>query len=329
MRPLTAACLVLSLSFVACNDSRPVDAISESSSAAQLLRGTYSSTATDKERDYYVYLPAGYEPGGERLWPVLLFLHGGGERGDGKEDLDRVLALGPFYEAWIQKRDLPFLIVAPQLPLFGRDQIDPYLKNRDRSMMPRRLEVGVPARPTEFRTRGPLSGAPAEPALPYDATGLPDGWPRCEGDLLLVLDQVLGARLADPTRVYLTGVSYGGFGTWHLASRHPERFAAIAPLVAWGHPDLMPPLVARQVPLWVFAGGRDRVMPIRFFYPGLNALERAGHEQVLFTVHEDMGHDVWARVYSGNDLYEWLLSHRLPGSLSPGPARPPPPAVSG
>ena len=199
MRPLTAACVVLWLSFVACNDSRPVDAISESSSAAQLLRGTYSSTATGKERDYYVYLPAGYEPGGERLWPVLLFLHGGGERGDGKEDLDRVLALGPLYEAWIQMRDLPFLIVAPQLPFFGRDQIDPYLKNRDRSRLPRRLEVGVPARPTKFRTRGPLSGAPAELALPYDAPGLPDGWPRCEDDLLLVLDEALGARLADRT----------------------------------------------------------------------------------------------------------------------------------
>ena len=118
----------------------------------------------------------------------------------------------------------------------------------------------------------------------------------------------------DPTRVYLTGLSYGGFGTWHLASRHPDRFAAIAPIVGWGHPDLMSPLAERRMPIWVFAGGRDTAVPVRFFYAGLNELERLGHRDFRFTIHEDAGHDAWKRVYAGRDLYDWFLSHTLPSS---------------
>ena len=89
-------------------------------SQAQLLRKSYDSAATGKERDYFLYLPAGYftEPG--RTWPVILFLHGGLLSGDGKEDLDRVLNVGPLYEAWIQTRDLPFAILYPQLARFDQ-----------------------------------------------------------------------------------------------------------------------------------------------------------------------------------------------------------------
>ena len=117
----------------------------------------------------------------------------------------------------------------------------------------------------------------------------------------------------DPDRVYLTGLSYGGFGTWFLAARHPQRFAAIAPVVGWGHPEQMAPLAERRMPVWVFAGGRDPAVPVKYFYTGLNELERLGHDEVRFTIHEDGGHDVWKRVYAGRDLYDWLLSHRRGG----------------
>lgn len=278
--------------------------------APRLVRQPYPSTAGG-ERDAFVYLPAGYGSDRDRRWPVLLFLHGDGERGDGKGDLDWVLLHGPLYEAWIQKRDLPFLIVAPQLPLFGRDKTVDYLRDRDREAIPRRLETGVPPRPDDFPTPEPMSGAAADPAVPLGPEGPPDGWPRREKDLLAILDLVLGSYRADPRRVVLTGLSYGGFGTWYLASRHPQRFAAIAPVVGWGHPELMPPLAERQMPIWVFAGGRDTAVPVKYFYAGLNELERLGHDSVRFTVHEDRGHDVWKRVYGGQDLYDWLLSHRL------------------
>lgn len=240
----------------------------------------------------------------------MLFLHGNGERGDAREDLDWVLVHGPLYEAWIQKRDLPFIIVAPQLPLYGLDETVDYIRDRQVSDIPQRLDEGVPARPEEFPTPQHMDGNATDAANPFGPDGPPHGWNLLENDLLQILDDVLGSFRADPKRVYLTGISYGGFGTWNLASHHPERFAAIAPVVAFGHTDLMPPLAEHGLPIWVFAGGRDEAVPVRYFYPGLNALEELGHPEVRFTNHEDMGHDTWRRVYEGDDLYDWLLEHR-------------------
>lgn len=280
------------------------------SSPARLLRETFVSVQ-DGDRDFFVYVPAGYQDDDERRWPVLLFLHGNGERGDGKADLDWVTVHGPLYEAWVRKRDLPFLIVAPQLPLFGFEKTVDYIRDRDPASIPRRLDDGVPPRPEEFETPEPMAGAKARRRLPLGPEGPPKGWPLREEDLLKVLDQTLRKYDADPRRVYLTGLSYGGFGTWHLASRHPERFAAIAPVVGWGHPDLMPPLARRKMPIWAFAGGRDDTVLVKYFYKGLNKLEQLGHKDVRFTIHEDMGHDTWRRVYAGRDLYDWLLEHSL------------------
>ncbi len=279
-------------------------------SAARLVRRPYLST-TGQERDFFVHIPAGYDSDRDRRWPVLLFLHGNGERGDGKADLDWVLVHGPLYEAWIQKRDLPFLILAPQLPLFGLDQTVRYIRDRQREQIPLRLETGVPPRPAEFPTPEPMAGAVPDADLPFGPEGPPNGWPEREQDLLTILDQVAREYRTDPGRVYLTGLSYGGYGTWYLASRHPRRFAAIAPVVGWGHPQLMPPLAARQMPIWVFAGGRDTAVPARYFFTGLNQLEQLGHQDVRFTIHEDRGHDAWRRIYGGQDLYDWLLSHSL------------------
>lgn len=277
---------------------------------AQLLRKTRVSQATGAERDHFLYLPRGFESTGERRWPVLLFLHGNGERGDAREDLDYLFANGPLYEAWIQKRDLPFIVVAPQLPMYGMDEKADYLRERTRAEIPVRLDAGVPERPAEHPTPEPMRGA-VSAELPKSATpyGPPMGWPELEADLLAILDDVLVNHQGDPSRQYLTGVSYGGFGTWYMASRHPDRFAAIAPVVGYGHPDLMGPIAAARLPIWCFAGGRDKAVRLEFFFPGLNRLEALGHE-ARFTVEQDMGHDVWARVYAGQDIYAWLLAHR-------------------
>lgn len=279
----------------------------------QLLRQAYTSPS-EGEREYFVYLPRGYESETERQWPVMLFLHGDGERGDGLEDLDWVLVHGPLFEAWIQKRDLPFIIVSPQLPLYGRDKTVDYIANRKVEEIPQRLEDGVSPRAEEFPAPWEMVAVPAPEELPIGPEGLPDGWTRLEEDLLMILDQVQSGYRADASRVYLTGISYGGFGTWCMASKHPDRFAAIAPVVGWGHPDLMPPLAERGMPVWAFAGGRDPAVWPQFFYPGLNALEELQDRKgdVRFTIHVDVGHDAWRRVYAGQDLYDWLLLHRMP-----------------
>jgi pimeloyl-ACP methyl ester carboxylesterase len=276
---------------------------------AQLLRKSRVSQATHAERDHYLYLPAGFDASGDQRWPVLLFLHGNGERGDAKADLDYLLKNGPLYEAWIQKRDLPFIVIAPQLPMYGMDEKVDYLRKRTRSEIPERLPSGVPDRPAEFATPSPMKGALAA-ELPSTSTpyGPPMGWPELDADLLALLDDVLANYKGDPSRQYLTGVSYGGFGTWYVASKHPERFAAIVPVVGYGHPELMGPIAQARLPIWCFAGGRDSAVRTELFYPGLNRLEALGHE-ARFSIEADMGHDVWARVYAGNDIYDWMLAH--------------------
>jgi len=277
---------------------------------AQLLRLSRVSQATHAERDTFLYLPRGYDAASDQRWPVLMFLHGNGERGDAKADLDYLLVNGPLYEAWIQKRDLPFIIIAPQLPMYGMDQKADYLKKRTRAQIPTRLERGVPERPPEHATTEPMAGALAEP-LPPGSTpyGPPKGWPELEADLLALLDDVLASYHGDPSRQYLSGVSYGGFGTWYMAGRHAQRFAAIMPVVGYGHPESMPAIAEAKLPVWCFAGGRDGAVRAKYFYAGLNRLEQLGQD-FRFTIEADMGHDVWARVYAGNDVYDWMLARR-------------------
>jgi len=278
----------------------------------QLLRLPYTSVVDNTERDYFVYLPRGYGDDPDKKWPVMLFLHGNGERGDGKEDLDYVLIHGPLYEAWVQKRDLPFIMIVPQLQLFDLDKTIDYIGNRTRDQIPQRLSEGTPPRPGFMRSDEPITAGEEITDFSEVSTILPVGWDLKEQDLLYMLDQVDKHYRTDPDRTYLSGISYGGFGTWYMASRHPERFAAIAPVVAWAHPDLMPPIAEHKIPVWAFAAGRDGAVPKSGFWKGANALDRLSDADVRFTIHEDMEHDAWKRIYAGDDLYNWLLSYSLP-----------------
>jgi predicted peptidase len=282
-------------------------------SAAQLLRKGYDSLATGDRREYFLYLPAGYDTEPDRRWPVILFLHGGGERGDGRDELDYVLLHGPLGEAWIQRRNLPFIIIGPQLPVFGKDD---QVRLREGIAKPQRLPVGAPPRRDEERPDQPMLRAASEVPSVYGVTeawgrdGAPGGWQLCETELLGMVDTTLRDYRADPDRVYLTGLSYGGYGTWHLATAHPDRWAAVAPICGGGNPDLAHRLAKAQLPIWIFQGGRDLVIKAEWIYPLANALEQAGHRTVRLTIHEDLGHDSWSRVYAGEDLYHWFLAHR-------------------
>jgi len=277
---------------------------------AQLTRVSFVSKLDQHERYFFLYLPKDYGVDKSKKWPVLMFLHGDGERGNGKDELDWVMVHGPLYEAWVQKRDLPFLIVVPQLPMFGRDTLGiPYLAHRDKNRIPKRLEDGMPEREPYFSTPAPMMGAVAADSFPSGERLLNDGWNRIEDDLLTMLDLVQANYQADENRVYLSGLSYGGFGTWYMASKHPELFAAINPIVGWGTPEQMEPIAENKIGVWAFSGGRDPVVPTKYFFAGMNKLEELGLKDLRFTIHEDMGHDTWKRVYAGEDIYQWFLSH--------------------
>lgn len=283
-----------------------VAVVAAAQSEPQLLRVSYQSPLLNAERDYYVYLPPGFDQ--QDKWPVILFLHGNGERGDGKGELDYVLKHGPLFEAWCQRKDLPFVIISPQMPMQDQGEVD-YIKNRKPTDIPSRRQEGAHPYPPHYVGKNPMQGQLAQeiPASWGDLNESPRGWNILGDEVMSVLDTVLAKYKGDPRRVYLTGISLGGFGTWTLAARHPDRFAAIVPVVGFAAPSVAPKLV--QMPMWIFAGGRDDAVKVRHFYPLLNELEKLGHPDVRFTIEADMGHDTWIRTYASQDLYSWLLTH--------------------
>ena len=221
-------------------------------SEAQLLRADYQSSVDGLKRQYFVYLPQGYEQKAAQKWPVLLFLHGNGERGNALDELDFTMIHGPLYEAWIQKRDLPFIMIVPQLHMFDMGKL-PYIANRSKADIPKRLADGVPPRPVMFPSDKAIAPAKVVTDMSKVPVLLPNGWEKAEQDLLAMLATVDKKYNTDTKRRYISGISYGGFGTWYMASKHPELFAAAAPVVAWGHPDLMPAIATAKLPLWVLS----------------------------------------------------------------------------
>ncbi len=206
--------------------------------------GGWTDTASGQA---LVSLPEGYDAEPDRDWPLLLFLHGAGERGD---SLAIVGVHGPLKERR-QGRDLPFVIVAPQVPAGER-------------------------------------------------------WTA--GRVAAALDAALDTYRVDASRVYLTGLSMGGFGTWDAIMQMPERFAAAAPVCGGGLPLGLE--TARGVPVWAFHGAMDPVVPIEMSVGMVRGLRQAGGD-VRFTVYPDAGHDSWSQAYADPELYSWLLSHSL------------------
>ena len=97
------------------------------------------------------------------------------------------------------------------------------------------------------------------------------------------------------------------FRTWRLASAHPERFAAIAPICGWGDPAM-----ARRIgsiPTWVFHGARDDIVPLQASQEMVDALKQVGN-QARLTIYPDAGHDSWTETYNNPALFEWFLRHK-------------------
>ena len=122
-----------------------------------------------------------------------------------------------------------------------------------------------------------------------------------------LLDEVIRKYRVDKDRVYLTGASMGGSGTWALAAAHPEKFAAIVPMCGSGNPADARKLA--RLPIWVFQGAKDPVVRLESAREMVEAIKAAGGN-VKFTVYPDAGHDVWTRSYDNPELYEWMLEQK-------------------
>ncbi len=131
-------------------------------------------------------------------------------------------------------------------------------------------------------------------------------------NLNALLDDVTAHYKIDADRVYVTGLSMGGFGTWALAAAYPNKFAAIAPICGGGNPTDAKKI--KNLPIWVFHGGKDPVVKVAQSEAMVNALKSAGAEHVKFTVYPDAGHDSWTETYNNPDFYDWLLKQKRSGS---------------
>jgi len=201
-------------------------------------------TRVEVELHYLLYLPKGY--GTQESWPLLLFLHGAGERGN---DLELVKTHGP-PKLIAAGKELPFIVVSPQCP--------------------------------EDRQWEPI-------------------------ELVALLDDLQSQYKVDADRIYASGLSMGGFGTWRLASYTPNRLAAVAPICGGGEK-----FSARQfphLPVWAFHGAKDTVVPLERSQTMVDELKKRGGNPKL-TIYPDAAHDSWTETYDNPRLYEWLLEQK-------------------
>ena len=139
--------------------------------------------------------------------------------------------------------------------------------------------------------------------------------PQCEhgeywetDKVMHLIDLAIEQHAIDTNRIYLTGLSMGGFGTWQIASHHPDRFAAIVPICGGGTPHMAFKL--RNTPVWVFHGSKDTIIPILKSEEMVRSLKLEGND-AIFTVYPDTGHDAWTETYNKDELYNWFLKHEL------------------
>jgi predicted peptidase len=216
-------------------------------------RHTFKRTVTlEQELDYLLFLPKDYEAERPQGWPMILFLHGAGERGD---DLARVKVHGP-PRLVEDDPNFPCIVVSPQCPA---------------------------------------------------------GQVWDNSALLGLLDQITTQHNVDRNRVYLTGLSMGGYGAWSLGLAHPERFAALAPICGGGE-RISVMLASRnhlddlvQLPIWAFHGAQDPVVPLEESQRMVDAMKRLGVADVRLTVYPEARHDAWTQTYADEEFFDWLF----------------------
>lgn len=199
--------------------------------------------------EYLLFLPANYTVDDDRLWPLILFLHGAGERGS---DLEKIRKHG-IPKIIDDKPDFPFVAISPQCPA--------------------------------------------------DDWWTMDFIVEC---LVGLLNTVQSNYRIDQARIYLTGLSMGGYGTWALAERLPDRFAALAPICGAGHPERIAAIA--HIPTWIFHGEKDQVVQPEESDRMYHALKEAGSE-VKYTLYPEAAHDSWTQTYKNPELFDWFLKN--------------------
>jgi predicted peptidase len=121
---------------------------------------------------------------------------------------------------------------------------------------------------------------------------------------LAILEEVEKEYKIDGKRIYLTGLSMGGFGTWDFAFAKPNKWAAIVPICGGGDPSKAAKI--KGIPCWCFHGDADKAVKVEFSRKIIAALKEAGADP-KYTEYPDVGHNSWDKAYATKELYEWLL----------------------
>ena len=139
--------------------------------------------------------------------------------------------------------------------------------------------------------------------------------PQCPDDifwnvdvLIALLDEMELTYRVDRNKIYVTGLSMGGHATWELALRQPNRFAAIAPVCGWA--DTSKANTISKIPIWVFHGAKDNVVPVNAAEDMVKDLKNYS-SKVKLTIYPEANHDSWTETYNNEELYEWFLEQSL------------------
>lgn len=219
---------------------------------------------------YRVLFPDNYDQ--SKSYPLILFLHGSGERGD---DNEKQLVHGAkrFLDKEERKK-YPAIVVFPQCPL-GTFWSHAHRTGEDRN-----------------KWVAPFYAQPNQPMKL----------------VIELLDQMVEQEAVDTTRLYLGGLSIGGFGTFDLLAHQPNRFAAAFPICGGGNPNLAP-LYASNTALWVFHGAKDDVVLPKYSRSMVAAIKAAGGA-IKYTEYPEANHNSWDAAFAEPDLLAWLFQHQ-------------------
>ena len=199
--------------------------------------------------------------------PLILFLHGAGERGN-----DNAIQLRhgiPSINSYIQRKAIPAIVIAPQCPS-GMKWVDVPWNDEEHTM-------------------------PPTPSKPMHA-------------VRALMEQTLAEMPVDQSRIYISGISMGGFGTWDYLQRNPELFAAGLPICGGGDTAEAAKLV--NIPIWTFHGDQDTSVKTRRSRDMSQAIKDAGGSLIKYTEYPGVGHDSWTQTYANDEVLDWLFAQK-------------------
>jgi len=203
-----------------------------------------------------------------RKYPLVLFLHGAGERG---KDNERQLIWGAdMFLSTKNRRQYPCFVIMPQCPEEKRW-----------------VEVN----------------------WGQDGHNMPEYPSQTMAMVIDLMEKIKADFPVDPRRIYVTGLSMGGYGTWDLISRMPDYFAAAVPICGGGDEKQAYKLV--DIPVWAFHSADDRTVPVERSRKMVYAIEEAGGKKIRYTEYEDAGHGSWKPAYADPKLLRWMFRQRL------------------